>query len=285
MKVADERLPLASDALGFACQTYSWQMSLDRYRDHFDIVASEVAAAGFGAIETEVVMLGKFFDAGRLHELLDSLGLTLAALTLVAPWSSPVETPEERDLADRVIEVVRTFPGTKLNLCQEPVGRRDALRASQDACLSCIEAIAGRARRAGVPCTFHPNSPPASKFRTAEDYAYLLAHLPKGVGFTPDLGHIAKGGMDALQIVKAYRASIDHVHVKDMAADGTWVPTGEGVVPIKPVVEYLRATGFKGWVVMEDESASAEARPYEAALRNHRYVSEVLLAKGERVWK
>ena len=282
MSVTGGRLPLARPGIGFACQTYSWQMSLDRYQDQFGTVASEVAGAGFGAIETEVVMLGDFFDPERLQELLDGLGLTLAALTLVAPWSSPVETPEERDLADRAIEVVRTFPGAKLNLCQDPVGSRDNLRASQDACLSCVDAIASRGSAAGVSSTFHPNSPPASKFRTAEDYAYLLAHLPDGVGFTPDLGHVTKGGMDALEVVKTYRRFIDHVHVKDMAADGTWVATGEGTVPVVAVIDYLRATGFEGWVVMEDESATAEARPDQAAARNHDYVAEVLLSKRGR---
>lgn len=277
MTATGERLPLAGPALGFACQTYSWQMSPDRYRDRFDTVASEVAAAGFGAIETEVVMLGDFFDVERLHELLDGLGLTLAALTLVAPWSSPVETPEERDVADRAIAVVQTFPGAKLNLCQDPIRSRDNLRANQDACLSCVEALVARACALGVSSTFHPNSPPASQFRTADDYAYLLAHLPQGVGFTPDLGHIAKGGMDALEVATTYRPFIHHVHVKDMAADGTWVATGEGVVPIRPVVDYLRATGFNGWIVMEDESAAAKARPYEAAVRNHDYAAERLL--------
>lgn len=276
-------LPLAAPGLrlGFACQTYSWQMNLARYADRFDVVASEVAGAGFGAIEAESVMLGRFSDPGRLRDLLEGLDLQLAALTLVAAWRGPSESPAERDLADQLIGLTRAFPGAKLNLCQDPQGTRDDLRAQQEACLSCVAEVAARASLAGVSSTFHPNSPAASKFRTAEDYAFLLAHLPDGVGFTPDLGHVAKGGMDGLEVVKRYRPAIDHLHLKDMAPDGAWVGTGLGVVPIQPAVEYLSSTGYTGWVVLEDESPAAAEAPAEAAIRNCAYVRAQLMVDRE----
>jgi len=276
MKTSPQLAGTDSIGIGFACQTYSWQMALERYRGQFDTVASEVSAAGFRAIEPEVVMLGEFFEAPRLHELLAEKDLQLAAITLVAAWERDEETSVEREIADATIELVRTFPGTKLNLCQDAGGSREGLQAKQEACLLCLGAIARRAAMKGVKATFHPNSPETSKFRTKSDYEFLLSNFPSQLGFTPDLGHIAKGGMDPLEIVKRFRDIVEHVHVKDMDAVGVWAPIGSGIVPAAAVIEYLNRTGFRGWVVMEDESPEAAEWPAAAAVRNYTYVRELI---------
>ena len=265
-----------SSGIGFACQTYSWQMALERYRGKFDTVASEVSAAGFKAIEPEVVMLGEFFEASRLHELLAERDLQLAAITLVGRWEDDEETPAERELADATIELLQYFPGTKLNLCQDAGGSREELKRKQESCLLCLGAINKRAITRGVDATFHPNSPETSKFRTKSDYEFLLNNLPPGLGFTPDLGHIAKGGMMPLEIIKRFRESVKHVHVKDMYVDGGWAPIGRGVVPASGVIEYLVQTNFGGWVVMEDESLEAAEFPAGSAVRNYKYIRDLI---------
>jgi inosose dehydratase len=84
------------------------------------------------------------------------------------------------------------------------------------------------------------------------------------------------GGMSPLDTVTAYRGRIDHIHYKDIDVAGNWVPTGEGVIDFVGITNYLRSTDYAGWIVLEDESRSAERDPDTAAIHNGRYVDGVL---------
>jgi inosose dehydratase len=260
----------------YACQTYSWQMSINTYRGRLTDMLAVTAQAGFAGFEPELIMLGEDWSRDKLHAALDEHRVSLAALCLVQPWRGPVETAAERADADRVIDAVAGIPGAIINLCQYPGSDRLDLRERQVNALRCLDAVSRRAEDAGVHCTFHPNSPSGSVFRTREDYDRLLELLPEPIGFTPDLGHIAQGDMDPLTVVSTYRERVDHLHVKDMYADGRWAPTGKGIIDIRGVVGYLAQTGYRGWITMEDESAEAEHDPDNAVLRNGRFVDEML---------
>ena len=267
--------------LRFGCQTYSWQMSLERYVGRLDHICNVVGRAGFSGLEAEMVMLGNIATADSLRHLLEGGGLELAALTLVEDWDGEHETEAERVSAQAAIDLTASFDGTLLVLCQMPGQDRQDLRERQKHLLSCVRDIASRAEEAGVKTTFHPNSPDGSIFRTSEDYEVLLTGLPSSVGFTPDLGHIARGGMDALTVVRQYRNRVNHLHAKDMDAAGNWALIGSGVVGVTEVVDFLRETGYEGWVVLEDESSLAKQDPDGVAERLGRYVKEVLRRQEE----
>lgn len=148
--------------------------------------------------------------------------------------------------------------------------------------MSRMAAVAKRAADAGIACTFHPNSPPGSLFRSPEDYRRMADLLPDVIGYTPDIGHIAKGGMDPLTVLREWGDRVDHVHVKDLAADGSWAETGAGAVDILGVLEHLAARDYSGWVTFEDESAQAERDPDAATRNNGRYVARLCRTADER---
>jgi inosose dehydratase len=258
------------------CQTYSWQMSLPLYQGRIDHICEVVGRAGFAGLEPEVIMLGQFAGAEHLRGALEANNLELAALTLVEDWGGEHETPQERASADAAIALAASFDGALLALCQMPGRDRHDLAERQRRVLSCVRDVARRAEAAGLRTTFHPNSPEGSLFRTAEDYEVLLDGLPASVGFTPDLGHVARGGMDPLAVVKQYRERVNHVHAKDMDGDGRWAMIGTGVVPVAEVAQLLQRTGYEGWFVLEDESELAERDPDGVAAQLGRYVDKVL---------
>ena len=191
------------------CQTYSWQMSLPVYQGRVDHICEVVGRAGFAGLEPEVIMLGQFAGAERLRGALEANNLDLAALTLVEDWTGEHETPQERASADAAIALAATFDGALLALCQMPGADRHDLADRQRRVLSCVHNVAQRAEAAGLQTTFHPNSPAGSLFRTAQDYE-VLPRPARLVGFTPDLGHVARGGMDVLAVVKQYRERVNH---------------------------------------------------------------------------
>jgi inosose dehydratase len=266
--------------LRYACQTYSWQMSIDTYAGQVEHMAGGAAAAGFAGFEPELVMLGRSWSIAGLRDLLTAHQLELAALVLAEPWLSVGETAQERANADRVIAATAALPGSKIVLCPLPGPDRATLaeqdvRARQSRVMARMQDVAERAAEAGVRCTFHPNSPAGSLFRTREDYHRMAELLPKLIGYTPDLGHIAKGGMDPLTVVRDWGDRVDHVHVKDLGADGRWAETGTGIVDIMGVLEHLAGRGYGGWVTFEDESPQAEQDPDLATARNGRYVAQL----------
>jgi inosose dehydratase len=263
-------------------------MSGDKYRGRIDHLAAVAADARFAGLEPELYMLGdEYSDPRQVQKALVENGLELAGLAYIADWLHPDETADERVEADRCIDFLQNFPGSKLVLVPVPLSAQDAseLGARQRNGLACINAVARRARDAGVVATVHPNSSPDSAFRTADDYEVLFGGLDHGVGFTPDVGHIAAGGMDALETIERYRAWVDHVHFKDIHDDGSWAPTGEGRLDFPGIVSYLNETGYEGWIIFEDESNSAEGDPDGATRGNGAYARDVLspvLAGGTR---
>lgn len=253
-----------SSTLQFGCQTYTWQMSYEKYAQRLDHIMAVIAESGFAGIEAEVCMLGRYStDPVMLAADLQRHGLALAALCLVCDWLSPRETETERANADRLMTLLRShFPKTILALCQIPQADRSNVHERQVNCIACCNGIGKRAADQGIKTVFHPNSPPGSVFRTAGDYAALMDGLSAGpVGFAPDAGHIAKGGMDPVAIFKKYAPAIRHVHFKDMRADGVWAEMGEGNIDFAGIVAVLKEHGYHGWIMVEDESPRAEVEP------------------------
>jgi inosose dehydratase len=261
----------------FGAQTYTWLMSGEKYQGRVPHILDVAKRAGFAGLESEVIMLRDLSDPLRMRDAVAASGIQLGAICLVEDWLSPQETQSERTHADHYIGFLRQFPGTMFNLCQMPGKDRQNLRERQQNLLRCVNAIARRAVDQGVPCTYHPNSPEGSVYRTAEDYEILLNGLDAAlVGYAPDSGHIARGGMDPLATIKKYRSRINHVHFKDMYADRIWAQMGQGILDFKGIVTFLRDSGFDGWIMVEDECRHAEMEPDACTMENGRYINETL---------
>ena len=260
------------------CQTYTWQMSGEKYLDSLDHMIQIASQADYLGIEPETQFLRKFWDADLLKEGLAENNIELAALTLVEDWLNPEETDDERANADKTIEFLKNFPDTVLAMVQMPGSDRENLRERQENLIKCVNAIAKRATAEGIVCTYHPNSPGGSVVRIAEDYDFFLNKLDQSViGYAPDVGHIAAGGMDPLEIIKQYRSMVNHVHYKDMLADGEWAAMGDGIIDFVGITTYLRDLGYDGWIIVEDEAPRAVDEPDEVTLEDGEWVKANLV--------
>lgn len=261
------------------CQTYTWQMSYEKYADSLPQIIDTIAKAGFVGIEPEICMLGPYRSAPeKLKRDLESRNLQLAALTLALPWNDGKETEEERAEAQFAIEYLKHFPETLLVLVNLPGKDRSDLYTRQKNALFCINAVAKRASEQGITCAFHPNSPPGSIFRNADDYEVMFAGLDtRYVGYAPDSGHIANGGMNPVEVISKNIDIVKHVHFKDITADYAWTAMGEGVIQHPLIVRNLKRLNYNGWIMVEEESANAEQDPNGVTLQNGRYVQQVLI--------
>ena len=140
-----------------------------------------------------------------------------------------------------------------------------------------VNEISKRATDKGLICTYHPNSPDGSVWRTEEDYHKLLPLLDESViKWTPDVGHIAKGRMDPVKLIREYRSLVNHIHFKDMYEDGRWAFTGEGCIDFETIVKDLIKTNYEGWIIFEDECDEAIGDPDGVAIKDGQYIQNVV---------
>lgn len=260
-----------------ACETYTWQMPGEQYKGRLEHIMEVASRAGYKGIEPESGFLHHLSDPEKMKAALQQYELELAVFCYVEDWAHPKETAEERMRSDAWLKFMQHFPDTLFLLVQMPGKDREDLSARQQHLLSCVNAIAKRAAGKGIRCSYHPNSPMGSVFRTEEDYKILLNGLDnKVIKYTPDVGHIAKAGMDPLTIVKQYHELVNCIHYKDMYANGQWAQMGEGVIDFAGITDYLKEIGFEGWIVVEDESDKAITDPDAVTSADGLYNKKVL---------
>ena len=275
----NQPMDLISRPFRFAAETYTWFMK-DQGRAHAGRLGHMIevtARAGFSGFSPSHSWMGDLFDADRLERALKNAGLDLAAIALVLPWNLPEETARERAEADATIALLKRFPGAMLCTVQLPEGRHD-LEARQRNLVANLNTVSRRAAQAGVPASFHPNSPHSSTNRTESDYRAILERLDASVtGWTPDVGHLANGGMDPLQKMREYASLINLVHFKDWDGQPEFALMGRGKVDLIGITRWLLDRNYSGWIVCEDEAAQAVEDPDGVVQHDGQWINKTLI--------
>jgi sugar phosphate isomerase/epimerase len=107
------------------------------------------------------------------------------------------------------------------------------------------------------------------------------------VGMCLDTGHALFGGADPLELLSSYGDCVRHVHIKDcdlgvlrevcrsggglMEAwdQGVFCQLGLGTAGLDPFLEALRARGYEGWLVVEQDRFLKPSDTPEALLALH----------------
>jgi len=273
-------------AIKFGSEVYTWFM--DGYGEGNDNqlphMAKIIAKSGFTGIEPMVLepydtyWMGDCKDPAKLKDALDEAGIELAALALICKWDGSEETESERACADWTIETLKHFPGAALGTVPLPDGRHD-LEQRRVNLVNNVNRVSRRAAEAGLQCSFHPNSPPPSIVRTQDDYDVVLNSLdPSATGWTPDVGHIARGGMDVIDTMTKWAHLVNHIHYKDFSGNGPepWAQMGSGKLDFHRITEWLTLRNYDGWIICEDECEKAIKDPDGVTLQNGEWCKENL---------
>lgn len=263
----------------FGSEVYTWFMSNDgqTYNGQLGHMIEVIAKAGFSGIQPIHFWMGDLSNPDRLEAKLRQQGIELAAIALALDWNEKEETEKERNEADQTISLLQRFPGAILCTVQKPSGRHN-LTSRRRSLVNIVNSVSRRAMEKGVPCSFHPNSPHTSITRTEEDYRVILESLDStATGWTPDVGHIINAGMDPLEKMKEYASMINHVHYKDWDGEPEFALMGKGKVDFMAITQWLKDTGFDGWIVCEDEGKEALEDPDFVTLHDGRWIKEDLL--------
>lgn len=188
----------------------------------------------------------------------------------------------------------------------DPVRTRNAGRVTPELGLSAAEwetfargvERAARAVRAetGLQSLFHPHC--AGYVETPAEIArFVELTAPDLVGLVLDTGHIAYGagadGRAGEAVLDRFGDRVRHVHFKDcdraVAArarergwgyfealgNGVFCELGRGCVDFASFLARLRARGYGGWIVVEQDVLPGMGTPRESAARNHAYLASL----------
>ncbi len=249
----------------FGSETYTWYMqeSGKAYQNKLAHMIRVAAESGFTGIEPMSFWMGDLKDATKLKDTLAQHQIQLAGIALVCGWNEVEETAEERQQADEMITLIKQFPGAKL--CTVPMpSHRQHIHERRLNLARNVNTVSRRAVDQGVSCSFHPNSPPASIVRTPDDYDVIINSLdPRYTGWTPDVGHIIRGGMDVIATMTKWGHLVDHIHYKDFSGNGAepWAKMGTGKLDFHRITEWLVERDYSGWIICEDECHEAVGDP------------------------
>jgi inosose dehydratase len=133
--------------------------------------------------------------------------------------------------------------------------------------------------RFGLVQTLHPHV--NTVVETAADVELALEH--SDVRWCLDTGHLLIGGTDPVQFARAAADRVAHVHLKDVdtavagrvlrrevslvdgVQQGLFRALGDGDVAVDEVVVALEERGYRGWYVLEQDTALTSGLPAEGS--------------------
>jgi inosose dehydratase len=157
-----------------------------------------------------------------------------------------------------------------------------------------VNTVARYARERGLVTAFHPHV--ASYIERPEEIARLMRDTdPTLVGLCLDTGHVAYGGGDPVEIARTHAQRVRHVHLKDVRREvradalarhldfrdavslGVFAPLGDGSLDLRSTLSALRAVGYAGWLIVEQDvrlGVSPIAAPLRDAKRSRAYLTD-----------
>jgi inosose dehydratase len=114
------------------------------------------------------------------------------------------------------------------------------------------------------------------------------------VGLLLDTGHAYAAGADYAEILRKFGSRVAHIHLKDVRRDilerarkndwsfnsavreGMFTVPGDGDIDFSAIGEFIRRSGYRGWVVVEAEQDPAKAAPRLYTERANQFVRKLL---------
>jgi inosose dehydratase len=183
--------------------------------------------------------------------------------------------------------------------------RRPLEAAEWDTLFTTLSELDEIAAAAGLRHVLHPHL--GTLVETADDVERV--HASSAVHWCLDTGHLTIGGTDPVEFAERVGDRVGHVHLKDVdlnvaermrtgdlnlveaVQQGLFQPLGRGDVPVDRVVWQLESGGYRGWYVLEQDTAITAAAvppdgtgPVSDVRISVEYLKSISIhPKGERV--
>lgn len=262
--------------------------------------------SGHGYSGIDLGPLGFLGRGASLRKRLSGHGLSLAGGWIDFPFSDPsafeaalpklsealdvfVEAagvgqrrPPLPTLADSGSDLRRANPGGGADVALDPEGWKTVAGN--------VRVAARIVRERGLEPTFHHHA--CTHVETPEEIDRFLDSTD--VGLTLDTGHLILGGGDPVEGLSRWGERVNHVHIKDARVDvlrdvirdkgamrDVWaghafVPLGAGDLNVDGFMSELVASGYDGWLVVEQDTIPQPGDDPGLADKHHAINRDVL---------
>lgn len=269
-------------------------------------VLDEIAQAGY--IGAELGPYGYFpTESQPLQRELSKRGLAMVTAFVPVPLAHPEAHEASFAEAVRTAQLLAAV-GARLILLADAMtapriavaGRvnaaRDCLSNEQwDGAVRIITRIAEACRELGLATAFHHHA--GTFIETPAEIARLCDSTdPEMLGLCLDTGHYFYGGGDPVEAARRYGSRIWHLHLKDVEPPmldevrregigfldavrrGVFCQLGQGAVDAPQVIAALKASGFTGWAIVEQDTDPSQqgVNPFARAVRSRQYLSDTI---------
>jgi inosose dehydratase len=274
-------------------------------------VLDQVADAGYAGIDLGPT--GYLGTGERLGELLAERGLGLAGAYLELPYADHdalrAALPELDAMLD-VFDTVRPYlqgppprPTLADNGSEARRGRPGRSVSDRSAGLDAdswrkfaegLTTVIARCRDRGYEPTFHPETGTHVEAPWEIERVLELSDI----GLCLETGHMMLGGGDPVDMLRAWADRINHVHLKDARlavmrqiiedeapvtdiwSREAFCALGHGDLDADAIIDGIRAIGFQGWLVVEQDILPRTAERFARAARDQRDNRAYLAARA-----
>ena len=229
----------------------------------------DMAALGFHGFETFASIIEDWDTKGTLAPLLQQHRIPLTSTYATVQLTDTSKRKEGLDLLIRQGKVVRKHGGRFMVLAPNGVKREGYNFAEHRAnIIAGLNEYAMAMNDIGLGAGLHQHTGTAVESRD-ETYAVMEAVNTSHLKFAPDVGQLQKGGADAAQVIKDFKAITVHMHLKDFKGwehFAGYCPLGQGKVDLKSILDTMEAANPNANIMHElDGSSNAPYTPFETA--------------------
>jgi inosose dehydratase len=239
----------------------------------------DVASLGYYGYESFGNVLEAWEPKGGLDKILAAGGLPLCSAYCPVTLTEPDKRKAETDKIVGWAKLIRKCGGSVAVIGPNSVQRSQYKFADHQAdIVASLNDMAKAVMDVGLVGVLHQHTGTCVESRE-ETYAVLNAVDTRYVKFGPDVGQLAKGGSNPVDVVKDFSAIIRHVHLKDFSGGSAYLgycPLGQGKVDVPAIVDLLEKSGNDLMIMVElDPSPGMPMTPVETASVSKAYLQKL----------
>ena len=242
------------------------------------VAIRDVGSLGYMGYETFGEVLEAWEPKGGLKPVLEENHLPLISAYCNVNLTDPTKRTGETARAVLWAKLIKQAGGVTAVVGPNGVKRATYdFKASQSDIIAALNEICKAVSDVGIVPALHQHTGTCIESRD-EVYAVLEAVDTRYVKFGPDVGQLAKGGVDPVKVVKDFLPLIRHVHLKDWNGGPHWAeycPLGEGKVNLPAVLDLLEQSAEMKVIMVElDPSRNPPHTPLETATISKAYLKK-----------
>jgi inosose dehydratase len=254
----------------------------------------------------EGVELGRKFprDGQKLSSILSEYGLRLiggwhsgflSERSVEEEWKAAADHVRLlKDCGSQVLVYGECGLMTGASPWDEPLSERPSLKqVDLSTYAGKLGEFASRLKETGITLAYHYHL--KMLVERAEDIDAFCESTREEVGLLLDTGHAYAAGADYSEILWKFRSRIVHIHLKDVrrnvlerarkddwsfnsaVREGMFTVPGDGDIDFSAIGDFIRTSGYRGWVVVEAEQDPAKAAPKLSAEKAYHFSRNLLV--------